>query len=178
MVARGRGDREPALIRAIQPDDWPQIDRVQHACFPATAIESTGALKSISDAASAFCSAAEENGVVVGYLLSHPWISGDLPALNEPLTGCPADADTLFIHDMALLPEARGGGLASRMVNRVLDAARERKLSGASLLSVQKTTSFWARFGFEKRPELTERFRERVFGFYEIDFEFMTAKLG
>lgn len=165
------------MIREIQPGDWSAIDRVQRACFPASAIESLEALRSIAEAAPGLCAVAESGEGVIGYLLSHPWFFEDLPVLNRPLEGCPEDADTLFLHDMAVLPSARGGGLASVMVNRALGAAQERNMAHASLLSVQGTVDFWTRFGFVTRPELTVRFRECVFGFYEIDFNFMTASL-
>jgi predicted N-acetyltransferase YhbS len=165
-------------IRTIQAGDWPGIDVVQHASFPPSAIENMEALRSIVDVAPEFCAvAAGENGVV-GYLLSHPWIADDLPALNEPLRDCPDVADTLFIHDMAVLPSVRRDGLASRMVQGAMDRALQTGLRRAALISVQGTTEFWARFGFVERPDLTERFRERVSSFTEIAFQFMGAELA
>jgi predicted N-acetyltransferase YhbS len=165
-------------LRRILPDDWPAIDCVQRAAFPPSAIESMEALQSIATLAPELCFVAESEGAVAGYVLAHPWIAEDLPRLNEPLKGCPPNADTLFIHDTALLPEMRGCGLARRMVEHLLLAARNAGLKRGSLLSVQGTVEFWKRFGFEARPELTERFRGRVFEFYEIDFTFMTATLA
>ena len=165
------------MIRTIQSKDWPNIDRVQRACFPASAIESVEALRSIAVAAPEMCAVAEEQNELLGYMLAHPWIPDDLPPLDVPLPGFPSDAKWLFIHDLALLPSARGSGLAGGMVRRLLAIADELGMAGASLLSVQGTAGFWAQFGFVDRPELTERFRERVFGFYEIDFHFMTAAL-
>ncbi|MGH8047694.1 MAG: GNAT family N-acetyltransferase [Chthoniobacterales bacterium] len=165
-------------IRSIESGDWPGIDRVQRASFPPSAIENMAALRSIVNAAPEFCSVAVSDEAVVGYLLSHPWMADDLPALNEPLRDCADVKDTLFIHDMAIVPSARDGGLASRMVQSMLDHARERELRHAALISVQDTVKFWSRFGFVERPDLTERFRARVAAFTEIPFQFMAAELA
>jgi predicted N-acetyltransferase YhbS len=164
-------------LRLIAEADWPEIDRVQRLSFPDTAIESIEALRSIAVLAPDLCFVAVREEAVVGYALAHPWTTDDMPRLNEPLTASPPDSDTLFIHDTAVQPSSRGDGLASRLVADLLSAAAGIGLRRASLLSVQGTVEFWARFGFEARPELTERFRERVFEFYEIDFIFMTAPL-
>ncbi len=166
------------MIRAIQSDDWPAIDFVQRSSFPPPAVESVSCLQSIAAAAPEMCAVAESEEGMLGYMLAHPWVPDDLPPLNEPLTKCPPGASCLFIHDLALLPSARGRGLASEMVRRLLATAEAEEMTSASLLSVQGTTEFWARFGFGKRPELTERFRKRVVGFFEIDFHFMAASLG
>ena len=166
------------MIRAIQSADWQGIDRVQRASFPTSAIESMEALRSIAEAAAGMCAVAEIGGEVCGYLLAHPWIADDLPELNKPLASCPRSADTLFIHDLAILPYARGGGLASRMVRHVVAAAVGIGIRKAALISVQDTLEFWSRFGFVDRPELTERFRARVASFTEIPFQFMTAALA
>lgn len=164
-------------LRPIRSGDWPAIDRVQRAAFPPSVIERLESLRSIADAAPEFCLAAEADGEVVGYLLAHPWVADDVPELNEPLHACPGEAVAIFIHDMALLPSARGGGLASRMVRQALDSARRSGLCKAALISVQGTADFWARFGFAGRPELTAKFRARVSRFTEIPFQFMSAKI-
>ncbi|HUZ62235.1 MAG TPA: GNAT family N-acetyltransferase, partial [Acetobacteraceae bacterium] len=47
---------------------------------------------------------------IIGYILSHPWLSGQPPTLNSFLERLPSAPDTFYIHDVALLPEARGAG--------------------------------------------------------------------
>src|SRR3954467_1324417 len=51
-----------------------------------------------------------------GYVLSHPWVFGALPALNELVGEMPAAPDTFYIPDLALLPVARRIGAASFIV--------------------------------------------------------------
>ena len=166
------------MIRGIQSEDWPDIDDIQRLCFPASAIESLPALRSIARAAPRMCMVAEAPGTIAGYLLAHPWSANDLPPLNEPLPTLPAGASCLFIHDLAIRPSARGTGLAGRMVRRLLTIARNSGMTGASLISVQETSEFWARFGFVKQPEQTARFRGYVRRFFETEFQFMAVSFG
>src|SRR5690348_255724 len=55
----------------------------------------------------------EVNERPAGYVLSHPWRFGDIPPLDALLGELPSDADTYYIHDLALLPVARRIGAAS-----------------------------------------------------------------
>lgn len=59
------------------------------------------------------------SGELGGYVIAHPWRLGQPPALNSLLGALPAAADTLYIHDIALLPERRGGGAAGRALERL-----------------------------------------------------------
>lgn len=83
---------------------------------------------------------------ILGYALSHPWILGEPPALDTCLGTLPSEADTYYIHDVALAPEARGTGAAASGVERLLALAGA--YPTASLVSVHGTASFWSRFGF------------------------------
>src|SRR6201994_4413876 len=47
---------------------------------------------------------------VRGYAVAHPWVFGRPPSLNTLLGQLPARADTFYIHDLALMPDARGLG--------------------------------------------------------------------
>ncbi|WP_348384902.1 GNAT family N-acetyltransferase, partial [Streptococcus pneumoniae] len=62
------------------------------------------------------CFMLEIGGRPAGYVLSHPWLFGQLPALNALLGHLPGAPSTYYIHDIALLPEARGSGAASAIV--------------------------------------------------------------
>ncbi|MCD7058571.1 GNAT family N-acetyltransferase [Pelagibacterium xiamenense] len=90
-----------------------------------------------------------------GYFLVHPWRLGAPPALNALLGGLPDTPDTLYFHDLALLPETRGTGAASDIVRRSIAAAHPFKT--ISLVAVNGTAPFWSRFGFleETRPDLS-----------------------
>ncbi|PZP43263.1 MAG: GNAT family N-acetyltransferase [Azospirillum brasilense] len=88
-----------------------------------------------------------------GYVVAHPWRLGQPPALNSLLGALPAAADTLYIHDIALLPACRGGGAAGRVLERLEDLARRRGLPSLSLVAVGGSPGFWLRQGFRERAD-------------------------
>tara|TARA_R100000365_G_C2704376_1_gene41818 strand:- start:178 stop:687 length:510 start_codon:yes stop_codon:yes gene_type:complete len=94
-----------------------------------------------------------------GYVLSHPWKRGDLPALNTLLGTIPADADSYYIHDLALLPLTRGLGAAKQIVNGLTKHARAMGYGTMSLVAVNGSLPFWEKQGFtvEDRPDLSEK---------------------
>ncbi len=93
----------------------------------------------------------------VGYVFSHPWASRAVPALDSLLEALPADADTYYLHDLALLPVARRVGAAGQIVKALIRHAEARGFSTMSLVAVNSSAGFWARHGFlpVEAPELT-----------------------
>ncbi len=94
-----------------------------------------------------------------GYVLSHPWKRGSLPALNTLLGAIPADADSYYIHDLALLPLTRGVGAAGRITAALTKHAQVMNYPTMSLVAVNNSLPFWEKQGFvtEERPELAEK---------------------
>ncbi|MEO5805523.1 GNAT family N-acetyltransferase [Devosia sp.] len=94
-----------------------------------------------------------------GYVLSHPWRFGQLPALNSLLGQIPADADTYYLHDLALLPLTRGIGAANHIVEALIKHARVNGFPTMSLVAVNASRPFWEKHGFvvEDVPALTEK---------------------
>lgn len=92
----------------------------------------------------------------VGYVLSHPWKADAVPALNSPLGALPVDADSFYLHDLALLPVARRIGAGGTMVSTLARHAEARGFQTMSLVAVHGSEPFWRRRGFEPRdlPEL------------------------
>src|SRR5262245_22544678 len=56
------------------------------------------------------CFTLQHNERTIGYVISHPWHFKKPPELNALLNAIPARASTYYIHDIALLPEARASG--------------------------------------------------------------------
>jgi ribosomal protein S18 acetylase RimI-like enzyme len=92
----------------------------------------------------------------VGYAFSHPWRSNSLPALNSLLNVIPEDADTYYIHDLALLPVTRKVGAASQIVGTLTKLASARGFPTMSLVAVNGSQAFWEKQGFAvtEVPEL------------------------
>lgn len=85
-------------------------------------------------------------GGLVGYAVAHPIRYPEPPSLNTLLGALPARSDALYVHDVAIAPEARGRGHAEAVVAALLDLAAG--FPRACLVSVYGTPPFWRRFGF------------------------------
>jgi len=112
---------------------------------------------------------ATRGGVPLGYLLSHPWREGAPPPLDTVLGALPDDPDTFYLHDLALLPEAQGTGLAREIVTATIARAAP-AFPSLSLVAVNASVPFWARFGFgvAHRPALEAKLRS-----YDADARYM-----
>ena len=56
------------------------------------------------------CFVLVNNGAVLGYAFVHPWRLNEVPKLDAPLLALPRNPECILIHDVAVLPEARGKG--------------------------------------------------------------------
>ena len=98
---------------------------------------------------------------VVGYGLSHTWMLNNIPPLDSFLETTPGVANCLYVHDVAVLAEARGHGTAGLYVELMVDRARRLGIDFLALVSVYRTQPFWNRYGFEitNAPELGTKLR-------------------
>ncbi len=87
----------------------------------------------------------------------------------------PADADTLYIHDLALLPSAFGGGHARIIIDRLTKAARDAGFARLALVAVNASTPFWATRGFAPAAE-SDVMRAKL-ATYGDDARYMARKL-
>jgi GNAT superfamily N-acetyltransferase len=94
------------------------------------------------------CFCFDNNGAVLGYALSHPWTLYDIPPLDRFLEAIPPDADCLYLHDVALLDAARGGGAARALIRKLDGVARQARLPAIALTSVNGTRPLWEALGF------------------------------
>ncbi|SDP45365.1 Ribosomal protein S18 acetylase RimI [Phyllobacterium sp. YR620] len=113
-------------------------------------------------------------GALHGYAVTHPWQIYAMPALNSLLVELPTQPSTYYLHDIALMPTARGSGAAARIVAVLAEQARREDLANMSLVSVNNSVGFWEKQGFktENLPELEEKLKT-----YSEDARFMVRQL-
>lgn len=92
---------------------------------------------------------ADAGDAVWGYLFAYPWKDDAAPPLNTLIEAIPADADRLYLHDLALDPDVRGGGHTRAIVARLIDQARMEGWTTVALVAVNDATAFWERMGFQ-----------------------------
>jgi GNAT superfamily N-acetyltransferase len=86
-----------------------------------------------------------------GYLIAYPWRLDDAPPLNTVIGRLPDDPNVLYLHDLALAADARGGGHAARIVGRLAEQAAQAGWPAIALVAVNRAASFWAGLGFLPR---------------------------
>lgn len=101
----------------------------------------------------------DEDGAVQGYVVSHPWNHGVIPALDSLLGALPPAADSYYIHDIALLPQARGRSAAQEAITILAEHAARGRFATMSIVAIAGTQAFWERQGFRvvDLPTLTAK---------------------
>ncbi|WP_440641134.1 GNAT family N-acetyltransferase [Bradyrhizobium sp. PUT101] len=84
---------------------------------------------------------------IAGYGLAHPWKQHQIPPLDRFLERLPGDADCLYVHDIAVLPDRRGG-VARAYMTAIAELARASGIATLALVSVYTTRPLWERLGF------------------------------
>lgn len=94
------------------------------------------------------CFVFEIDGQIAGYLVSHPWHRDHPPALGATVGTIPATADTYYLHDVALLPAARGTGAGTAAVALVMRQAAAAGFADVTLMAINGADRYWAAAGF------------------------------
>ena len=117
---------------------------------------------------------ADEGGAPKGYMVAYPWRSGSAPALNTLVEAIPADADVMYLHDLALHPDARGGGWTTPIIEALARTAKAAGWPALALVAVNDAAPFWEGRGFRvvETPELAAKLAG-----YGPDARYMTRSL-
>jgi GNAT superfamily N-acetyltransferase len=98
---------------------------------------------------------------IFGYGLSHPWKRHLIPPLDGFLERLPDEADCLYVHDVAVLPDRRGGAARAYLAT-IESLARSTGIATLALVSVYATRPLWERLGFQPvmaNAELTAKLK-------------------
>jgi len=121
------------------------------------------------------CRVLSNDGMVTGYIVSHPWIYGQPPALNTKLGMIPADADTFYIHDIALLGSGRNRNAARAVMHALTALASKSGFQNLTLVAVNDSTAFWQKLGFRI---VDDRTLDRKLKSYDDKARFMRLDLA
>lgn len=169
--------RNPLSTLSIHPAcnaDLPAILRIQSRCYTAIVPESAQSMGAKLAASPATCFVAQRAGDVIAYLLALPWRFDHPPHLDAPDCVLPDAPDTLYLHDLAVDPTARGSGASQALVKAFLTALTESGIGRASLIAIQGSAPWWEGHGF--RAALTTPTLDARLAGYGSDVRYMSRQ--
>ena len=166
-------------VRALALQHLPGLLTVQRACYGNGLVEGADVFARRL-ASPANCSlVVEVNGQVGAYLAAYHSVQGKVTPLQGDFetVSAPGTADTLYLHDLAVLPQLAGRGLAQALLAPLQARALARGLRRAALVSVQGSQPFWARQGYAVQAlgQATQRTRLASYG---VGAVYMARRLG
>jgi len=143
------------LVRPMALPDLDAVLDIQRACYGEGFLEGADVINRRITSRVGLSCVAEREGRVCAYLAAYRTqpgkltpLHGDFEATSEPSSW----PDTLYLHDLAVDPEARGSGAADALVQAFLSALARLPLPRASLIAIQGSAPWWARHGFARVP--------------------------
>lgn len=107
------------------------------------------------------CRVLADGDTVVGYGFAHGWTLGLPPLLDAELGAPPGPTDCLHLHDVAIMPQARGGGRVGLYLEHLEKLASRRRLDWLGLIAIAGKDSYWKAKGFcvmtESGAQLSQR---------------------
>ncbi len=159
---RSRASVIHATLRPLNGEDLADVFALQSASYPPALRDSLDALASRLQFAGGCCHVADIDRRPVGYILAHPWLSMQPPAVDTVLSLPSGEARVLYVHDLSVSAAAKGAGLGARLLDAALGAGRRSGLVRAELVAVPGAARFWQGRGFrplDVGPELAAKVR-------------------
>lgn len=132
----------------MRPDDLACVVAIQAGCYHPHYLEDEATLRARLDGFADTAWVAEGTAGVDAYLVAYRSVVGKITPLGAHFQSA-AQADCLYLHDLAVSSAAAGAGLGPALVSHALAAARQERLANAALVSVQGSEAFWERLGFQ-----------------------------
>jgi GNAT superfamily N-acetyltransferase len=134
----------------MEVGDLTAVLDIQALCYDPTKLESRRSFLSKLEASPATCFIARIDEASTGYLVAVPAEAGSPPPLHGLSYPVPPNADALYLHDLAVHPQARGFGVAGMLIDAYFKAAKRSGFRFACLTAVNGASRFWERYGFQK----------------------------
>lgn len=135
-------------IRLINKGDLSAVAAIQDSCYGDELFEDVSLIQRRLASQPDSCWLAENHcKEVLAYLFSYPSRDKQVAALGSEFSQY-TEAELLYLHDMAVSQNARGLGLASRLLNYAEQYAIELGFSRLALVAVQGSVPYWQKRGF------------------------------
>lgn len=154
-------------IRALKENELPYLIEVQKKTFTSDLCESLAVFKNRFDRFGQFFRVATIDDQIVGYIICFPYELGEIPKNNAPFEANLKRPDCFYIHDVTLIPEARGQGLAQLLIESAFNQAKDLGFTKVSLVSVGQSGNYWDKLGFIKYPQTTQEILQKLHSSYD-----------
>ena len=135
------------VVRPLALSDLADLLAVQLACYGEGFVES-GEVFARRLASPANCSLVlDRGGRMCAYLAAYRSVRGKVTPLHGDFEAV-GEPDTLYLHDMAVLPACAGQGLARALLQPLWAQAASQGLQHSALVSVQGSQAYWERHGY------------------------------
>lgn len=158
--------------------DLPAVMAIQRACYGEAFMESAELFeRRLAAAPHTGWVMSDALSQVGAYLSAYPSQLHALTALHGDFAPAGARADTLYLHDLAVHPQAHGQGLGPRLVQHALAQGADCGWPHAALVSVQGSQPFWQRLGFVVTA-LKDAPQQELLRGYATDAVYMVRSTG
>lgn len=137
------------VCRAMRLSDIAAVIEIQAEAYVDEMLETAEVIASRFHVAPNTAWIAEYADKVCGYLVCYESTFGEVTPWGEEFVH-KLNADTLYLHDLAIGKSAIGLGVGRALVDCALGYAMQRSLRAAALVAVQNSKSFWQKFGFDE----------------------------
>ena len=166
------------LVRPMALPDLDAVLDIQRACYGESFLEGADVItRRITSRVGLSC-VAEREGRVCAYLAAYRTQPGKLTPLHGDFEATSEQSswpDTLYLHDMAVLPDCAGRGLAGQLLAAL--HAQSTGLRHSALVSVQGSQAYWQRRGYAEH-QLHDAVQRQRLASYGAQAVYMTALLS
>ncbi len=156
----------PVVVRPLVLSDLPDLLAVQLACYGEGFVESGDVFARRLASPANGSLVLERGGVVCAYVAAYRSVQRKVTPLHGDFETV-AQPDTLYVHDMAVLPQCAGQGMAQALLQQLRAQAAAQGLQHSALVSVQGSQAYWERQGYVPQPLKDAVQRERLASYGE-----------
>ncbi len=132
--------------------DIEAVCAIQQAAYVPGMVEAQDILRGRLANCADTCWIAEDGYGLCAYLFAYRSRRGSVSPLGYAYAHAP-DADSLYLHDLAVSQRVGGQGVGALLVRHALQQALAYGLRHSSLVSVQESLVFWSRFGYQAQQD-------------------------
>lgn len=136
------------VVRPMVSSDLDAVLDIQRACYGEGFLEGADVITRRIISPVGLSCVAERGGRVCAYLAAYASHPGKLTPLHGDFEAMPLPS-ILYLHDLAVHPQAAGLGLAQALVRHLWAQGVALGLAASALVSVQGSQDFWARLGYQ-----------------------------